>query len=877
MTTDKMQDVHPINYDYKEGEQPTSQKLTGGVKQVDAAFSKMAIAIGDPWDYATHSIGSLSLENLGIPNISRLIGSSDWLSPDGIWNEPIASSYSIKLKADKNSWILGFPLVKVTSDLTKSSTGSSVTPLTWGTDITVAVDADGVLTGSPKASKALVVSDGDFYVDFYKGTIEAYEVTSADITLTFPNNNLNMLGPGVPWGTHNVIPYWNQSTPLCSVAKVGDFGTISRWTLSLPSTINGYARQYPLRVFGKRSYTDSTDDDVDWQLLYSGRSAKYRIPSTLTTAGLSNGDTIPDGYCWLWEGGRTGRVVPQVTFKYVDEYSFTLETPIDWLTAGANYRVIIPGTSLSENINYLMQQVRNNEHVGLTDNPTIGYTMPLSHDNLEDRYTGDIDNSLADIERYQFRESSYPTNSHPQYLHRGGYMTSDENGNTSNAMRGDFVLSGDVSGDGTGGFYLDDSENIGQNVFNSFGIFFGGGYVTKDTANINPGFRLEGLYLTTAGSGSEKANRIAFSLTDTGTANTDHTGAATDEELVGALAVYPGATGPLFLKGYYDSTAGKEIKNGAVLGFDLGHRNEPNYIRAMEGVRDGTYDVINLPAKKSQGDTELSITPDLDAAPGTTKRLSPEQMREFRFRGVAYVSGATNTNDGIGGSNTRGVLGSITEFQEYFTSPGIVGADFFNVYSNAIFFSDSGDGKTTSFTDGGDTWLNNTGTFNGYTPSGIYFEPYDGVGTEGQFVFSVDENGTASQPLKFGDTKGLTYLGASVTVEADTSDVQLTAKSDIKLYAGNSSAGYILLDTHTNSGDDILLSSNSAIDLTADNAGRILIATDSSTGNIILQVANPGYIVMSGIATGAGAAPGGLPSGGLWVDTSAGRVIKHKA
>ena len=50
MTQDKMQDVHPVMFDFKKGEQPTALKFTGWVKQVDTAFTAVTTAIGDPWD-----------------------------------------------------------------------------------------------------------------------------------------------------------------------------------------------------------------------------------------------------------------------------------------------------------------------------------------------------------------------------------------------------------------------------------------------------------------------------------------------------------------------------------------------------------------------------------------------------------------------------------------------------------------------------------------------------------------------------------------------------------------------------------------------------------------------------------------------------------
>jgi hypothetical protein len=839
MTQDKMQDVHPINYNFGKGEQANSEKLTGGVKQTDAGFDRMSSAIGDLWDYSSHTKGSLSLENLSLSNLSRIIGSSDWFSPDGCWTEVVSDTILIYLSKDRNSWNLGFPLIKVISDLDHQSTSTSISDLTWSTDISVSVDTDNVLTGSPKATKDLVVADGDFYIDYNKGTVEAYKVSSVDITLQIASSKLNMFGPGVPWGTQNVIPRWEQST-LCTVAKVGDFGTISRYTLTFP-TVSGTGRITPVKKFGKRSATASVDEDTEWNK-YSGESTKYRVPQGIITAGYVIGDTIPEGYCLLWQGGRTGRVVPQVTFKYASEYSFTVETPIDWLNVGANYRVIIPGSSVAETINYLMQQVRNNEHIGVSDNPTLGYTIPLSHDNLENRYTGLIDNTLTDVDRWKFRESSYPTNSHPQYLHRGGYMTNDENGNTANAMRGNFVFAGDVSGDGTGGFALYNGVSVSNNVDNTPAIVFGGGTTTKNSNTQNTNIRLEGLR-SDASWLSGRAIRIPFAFTDSGASPTYAHGASTDKQQSGGLSLYPGQSGPLYLRGSYDTS--DEIKNGAVLGFDLGHRNEANYIRAMEAVRATTYDVTNLPAKKSQGNTALDITPDLTtSAPGTTKRFAPEQLREFRFRGLPWVVGASNADDSLGGTTTRSGDGE-EEFEEYFTSPGIVGADFFNVYSNAIFFSDTGDGKATSLTTGGDTWLNGTGTFNSDTPTGIFFVPYDSGAptTTSKYVFNVNENGTSRQTLRVGYSSGFYYNGTDFGAELDTGDFDFyhagTGNFNIDVSTGGNfdlDAIDVLIDSSDDitiqCGDYLTIASVSTMDITSASAGMNIT---TAAGNITIE------------------------------------------
>jgi len=827
MSQDKMQDVFPVPFDFVKGEQGTAQKFTGLVKHTDSAFSRMSLGIGDPWDYTSHT-GSggayrLSLKNLSQASIARCVGPSDWMSPaGGCWNQQNVSSINVVLAADRNSWTLGYPLVKVDSTLTETSKSSSISALTWS-DVSVSGDTDSVLN-SEKASPELVVADGDFYVDYYKGVITAYEVTSVAITLTI--SNLNMFGPGVPWGTQNVIPNWEEST-LCTVAKVGDVGSVTTYTLTFPSVAN-QTRTSDVNAYGQRSLASSDADDSTWAYL-PGYTSLYRLPPAITGAGLSTGDTIPEGFCLLWDGPEsTGRVVPQITFKYKDANSLTLETPLDWLTVGSSsYRVIVSGSSVAENINYLMQMTRNNEHVGLTDNPTLGYTVPLSHDNLEDRYTGDIDNSLADVERYMFTESNYPVNPHSQYLHRGGYMDNDVNdtygtgtGNTGNAMRGDFVLTGDYLGDGSGGFVLRPGSDFAEYAHHSFAVSFGGGNTDGFSEDQNACIKLSGLWgdgdFITGG----RAYRSGFGLRHTGAATTRYgSNYANDKKACGSLSIYSGTSGPLFLRGYYDEAAPGTYEkwDGAVLGFDLGQRNEPNYIRMLLGCRtvSATYDVFNLPAKMSQTDHTdvLDITPDLDGnAPGTTLRFAPEQMREFRFRGVPWVDGATNTIDSVGGATLR-AANNVEDLEEYFTSPGIVGSDFFNVYSNAIFFSDTGDGKATSFTTEGEGWLNDSGglgTFGTHTPTGIFYSPDKTGATDSRFIFNTKTGATYSRPLILGWQNAWLSTRDSINITVAQGDLHLKTTT----------SGNIKLDTSTSTGN-LVMSGLPTVDPTGGGAGIV--------------------------------------------------------
>jgi hypothetical protein len=99
----------------------------------------------------------------------------------------------------------------------------------------------------------------------------------------------------------------------------------------------------------------------------------------------------------------------------------------------------------------------------------------------------------------------------------------------------------------------------------------------------------------------------------------------------------------------------------------------------------------------------------------------------------------------------------------------MVGTDWLGLYSNAIFFSDTGDGQKTSFSTYGENWLNGTvDTFGDVlTPSGMYYipkgvladEPYVSFYMRDQEYVGTDQSALSDQCLSFGDRHGFWYQG----------------------------------------------------------------------------------------------------------------------
>lgn len=762
MSRDQMQDVFPISFDFKKGEQPQSNKFTNWVRQENTAFSRVTQAIGDTWDTQQH-IHSLSPENLSITSLSRIIGPSDWLSPHGSsWNETAGSGTVITLYPNRNTWCIGFPLVKTITNINTTSTvGSSVVPCVWGTDITIS--SSSAFT-TRKTNLEDVTGPGDYHVDFYTGIITSYSVITSSVYITI--NTINMFGAGVPWGTGNVIPSWDDSN-LCYVSLNSTVGSTSIYDISLGVVSAGtrsdgslYCAKRPESVDGFRKA------DGVFSTRAPGIGAKYRLPYSLTKS-FSAGEEIPEGYMYLW--GKGGRIIPQVTFYYVDENNIRVHTPVGWLEEGNTVRILVPGTSITEAVNWLLNSTRSNRHIGLTggqDNKTLAYTAPISHASLTEMYGGDMETSY-DVDLFTYVKSKYPANYHPQYLHRSGYLEddveTDGTGNTGNAMRGMIVFSREDN-------YLLGESSGGLNS-ETYGVQFGGGDIYCPT------IKFEG--------GSSGTSRFPFGIANVGIIPDSYT------DRFGALTITNWRHGPIYLKCSAGASAsGGEYASGPSIAFDHLGNNEMNYIKLLPGSRASTYDVPHLPIQMS---SSVSWSSPLPTSPTLAGRMAPDGFREWRFRSVGYVP--SSLNEGI----TSG-----SAYNHYFTGPGIVGADYLNLYSNAIFFSEEGDGIKTSFNTRINWFYDNTSS----RPTGIYYDPGTMGGLGALKIYLGDNT---------GDDQKSTYVTSRYSSVLSAFNSSGTITSSISLSAGGTNielrgySGDISLDTE----EDIYLKSNNNIYLRA--------------------------------------------------------------
>ena len=780
-----MQDVYPVEIEFRKGEQPSATKLTGTTKQTETAFEKVTEAVGDPWVTTGHSgtggAFELSPEKLAQTSLARISGPSDYLSPAGASSED-TTTMEVILRAGRTSWCLGVPIVK--------RDGNYIGPNTLVDD--VFNEEPLVLTGTDdafdpaklKATLEEVNEEGAYHVDYYTGTVTSYLPSTADTTWTLTGS---FFPSGLPWGTANVIPTWVETGALCGIVLDGiASGGQQNYTCTLPVVQNQPRVEASTLLGGRRKHVSGTGSDTLSDVAFIvpalGADKEYRLPISLVQ-NLTANDPIPEGFILLWDNAA-GRVVPLVTFTYEDEKSITITAPEGTLATGdETYRLLVTGASLAETVGYLSSVVRDNRHIGLTDGSsnvgTLSYTTPVSHDDLVDLYSYETPSVSSRPEALLFCKSTLPTNPHPQYIHRYGWREEDTVGNSGNAMRGDLVFTGTDSELSVG------SPQYSGETTSTFGICFGGGIRTGRFASSR--LSAEGGFLNTVES------RFSY--------NNAALGAILEDNFNFGAVVHSGSKGvPFHLRGALATViSDAEEYTGAVLGFDMGHSYEMNYVKLLPGIRGAVYDgdVANDPANtgQSQWGTALDITPSLSS------RFSSKQIREFRFRGAPIVSSAVNDSS-IYDTGENELTGAGEGFEKTFTSPGMVGADFFNVYSNAIFFSDTGDGKRTSFTDAGENWLD--GNSSQDLPTGLYYRPdspgspYEKpIGFEFRCRWATGSSTTLDTIVaRFGPDNASVFADTTITLETgfDASEVIELSSQSIILHPGIVNVGAIYLD-----------------------------------------------------------------------------------
>jgi len=138
-------------------------------------------------------------------------------------------------------------------------------------------------------------------------------------------------------------------------------------------------------LYGATEGLDAQPSHVEWKCEVPGETAYYRMPYQLTN-NLSAGNNIPEGSVYIYDDDQ-GRIIAITDIRYQDEHSVRCQCPTGWLTVGNTVRIIITGSSLAEDVHYLMTALRESRHGGLSAGQkldTLQYSVPISHDDLTD-------------------------------------------------------------------------------------------------------------------------------------------------------------------------------------------------------------------------------------------------------------------------------------------------------------------------------------------------------------------------------------------------------------------------------------------------------------------------------------------------------------
>lgn len=465
MSIDKLKTVFPVSVGFVAGEQPNDRKLSGWGTQDKNAFTAVEKALGDLLDTNSHTgtnggshTYTLSDRKLGIASLGRLVGPSGWLNPEFPTRHG-TFTVTVTLRCEAGTpfarcWVL--PLKPRTYDsATGTWSNSTITP--GGGEVASFADRKTVLSS--------VVQAGDYYVDFDGGYVYSYTGIDNGTTATLEYAT-SMLPDLYEEASFNVIPDWNESTTLCSIASSGTGYTVTCPVMNVGVWRNvattGDMTLGPLGDLSQSNrstlYESSNGNlaDVD----DPRNSTALTLPFCLRDELLS-GDDIPEGFMFLYDN-TIGAVIEGCTFEYRSATQVFVQPPagVTLVIGSARYRLLTVGTNIAEALKAVAMRTLWHSHDGLHGEQLI------SHSVLIDRFKLTDDPGEQDL--YYESTRGVIENPHPQYLHRSGWYSSDhdEPRNSGNAVRGDLVISSEST--------LNDWMNTATLAVDSFRLYFGG-------------------------------------------------------------------------------------------------------------------------------------------------------------------------------------------------------------------------------------------------------------------------------------------------------------------------------------------------------------------------------------------------------------------
>jgi hypothetical protein len=475
---DKARRTAPLAITCTDGEQPTAAKITAINNQLRSATNVLEKAVGDLWNQSGDNL--LYTYHLQIPNLARQLGESKYLSPclypvdeDFVYVDNIGTKFD-----NQNDLYLQF----------KPKTGTS---------ITIVTDATSVLSNSV-ASRDLVVSAGDYYVDISTGRLISFTELASDIQVSYTvdstewNTRTDTLPGVIPDPrqadftacriSQSDLTYYIHLPPRVPLSYDHDGGAFDGWSL-------------PDRYPPSGDLSDNYDTTVAatgakklWQdptyAALGDNFYRYSLPKEMKDqiASMTEGDTLPLGFLLLWDKD-TGTIVADAVFKRgpdaTQEWVFEIESStVNFSTDatstedevsynGSGYVVIACGSPVARSLWILNNALINHTHGNDGD-----FTSPMEHSKLinlnppTSEYTGNDHDSRYPTDVPAWAPSRWEHDDHISLLSRAGspgVSTGRHRDVNDNAMLGNLVMASTTV---VSGNQLNDSAN-------SYGIYFG--------------------------------------------------------------------------------------------------------------------------------------------------------------------------------------------------------------------------------------------------------------------------------------------------------------------------------------------------------------------------------------------------------------------
>jgi hypothetical protein len=406
---DEMKSGFSVTINFAEGEILTPAKLSAITAQLKKVAEELEGAVGDvhgaSWPYTAASTTTLSPawgreatsalaldggpeRKLDIANIARAIGPMSNLNPTMLNG---TQSITEATPVGVHEFALRYPVSGFVSAVTSTDTA----------------------LGSFVATPDLISIAGDYSIT-QTGKVFSYSPTVGGTIIYNTNCNEWNGGKNYNIARFNVIPDINQ-------LSVGSGVSLSALD------VNGRrVASFPV-VTQQQTNVDHDSTTLGTEDINYGRTPS--LPKVLVDNFIA-GDEIPQGFLYL-KNYTTGEVYEEGIYYYNDVDSIELSDIdlVSAIAAGHKFCVITVGTDITTSIDDLRNKTRH------------------THDRTHGEPFVDVD-GISGILKYgsatnskAFVLSNMPGNFAPQYLHRDGwYSGNDDNANENNIMRGHLVL-----------------------------------------------------------------------------------------------------------------------------------------------------------------------------------------------------------------------------------------------------------------------------------------------------------------------------------------------------------------------------------------------------------------------------------------------------